>query len=92
MATIKVNSTSMRSKAGTLEGIATTINGYFGNMTQLVESMKSVWEGDAAEKTVNEFKTLSANFEDIVNTIKGYATFLNNAAESYDTTEGVNAQ
>jgi len=92
MASIKVNSSVMRSKAGTLEGIANSMDGYFDHMTQLVDSMKSVWEGDAAEKTVNDFKTLSANFEDIIKTIKGYASFLNNAADSYDATESANAQ
>ncbi len=92
MATIKVNSTVMRDKASSFKTVANSIKTFTGEMTAEMESLKATWEGDSAETTVNKFKDLADNFEEIYNTIVGYATFLEQAAEAYDNAETVNLQ
>lgn len=87
MATIKVNSAVMRDKASTFKTISTSIKTFTDEMTTEVENLKSVWEGESAETTVNKFKSLSEAFEGICNTINQYASFLEQAAESYDSVE-----
>ncbi len=92
MATIKVNSTVMREKAGSFKTVAGAIRTFTSEMTAEVESLKAAWEGEAAETLVNKFRGLADNFEDIYETIISYATFLEQAAESYDNAENSNAQ
>lgn len=92
MATIKVNSTVMREKAGTFKTVANSIKTFTGEMTTEIENLRSAWEGESAETTVNKFKGLADNFEEIYNTIISYATFLEQAAESYDKAEAAVTQ
>ena len=92
MATIKVNSSSMREKANSFKTVASSIRTFTGEMTAEIESLKNAWQGESAETTVNKFKGLADNFEDIYNTIIGYANFLEQAAEAYDAAESANLQ
>ena len=92
MATIKVNSTVMRDKAASFKTVANSIKTFTGEMTAEIESLKAAWEGESAETTVNKFKGLADNFEDIYNTIVNYATFLEQSAEAYDNAENANVQ
>ncbi|MBQ8741959.1 MAG: WXG100 family type VII secretion target [Clostridia bacterium] len=92
MATIKVNSTSMRDKANSFKTVANSIKTFTGEMTAEIESLRSAWQGESAETTVTRFKGLADNFEEIYNTIVSYATFLEQAAEAYDNTEKANVQ
>ncbi len=92
MATIKVNSTVMRDKASAFKTVANSIKTFTGEMTNEVESLKSVWQGESAETTVTKFRGLADNFEDIYNTIVSYANFLEQAAEAYDQAEKANTE
>ena len=92
MATIKVNSTVMREKAGTFRNVSSSIKTFTEEMTTEIDNMKSAWEGEAAEASVNKFKSLSSKFEEICNTINQYAEFLDTAAENYDKIETTNTQ
>ena len=92
MATIKVNSTSMRDKANSFKTVANSIKTFTAEMTAEVESLRSAWQGESAETTVTKFKGLADNFEEVYNTIVAYANFLEQAAESYDAAEAANVQ
>ena len=92
MATIKVDSTVMRDKAGTFKNVANTIKNLTDEMTQEMESLRSVWEGESAEATVSKFKSLASTFEEKFNTINQYASFLEDAANAYDDGEKAVAQ
>ncbi|MBQ8002169.1 MAG: WXG100 family type VII secretion target [Clostridia bacterium] len=87
MATIKVDSTVMRDKAGIFKNVATSIKTLTDEMTQEIESLRSAWEGESAETTVNKFKSLAATFEEKYETINQYASFLEEAANAYDEAE-----
>lgn len=92
MATIKVNSIVMREKASAFKTVANSIKTFTSEMTSEIEGLRATWEGESAETTVNKFKGLSDNFEDIYKTIIMYANFLEQAAESYEAAEKANIQ
>ena len=92
MATIKVNSIAMREKASAFKTVANSVKIFTGEMTNEVESLKAVWEGESAETLVAKFRSLNDNFDDIYETIISYANFLDQAAEAYDNTESANVQ
>ncbi len=92
MATIKVNSTVMRDKANGFKSVSSSVKTFTQEMINEVDSLKQVWQGEAAETLINRFKGLSDNFEEIFNTINQYADFLNQAADSYDKVESAIAQ
>ncbi len=87
MATIKVNSAVMREKATGFRQVAKSIKGFTDEMTNEINGLKSVWEGESAEALVNKFNGLSDDFQQICDTIDQYATFLDQAAEKYDNVE-----
>ncbi len=92
MATIRVNSTVMRDKASAFRTVANSMKTFTGEMTAEIESLRSVWQGESAEMTVAKFKGLADNFEEIYSTVVGYANFLEQAAEAYDSVERTNTQ
>lgn len=92
MAVIKVNSTVMRDKSSSFKTVANSIKAFTNEMIAEIESLKTTWEGESAETTVNRFKGLTDDFEEIYSTIISYATFLEQAAEAYDIAETTNAQ
>ncbi|MBQ7016914.1 MAG: WXG100 family type VII secretion target [Firmicutes bacterium] len=92
MATIRVNSTVMREKATAFKTVATSIQTYTNDMITEIDSLKTTWEGEAAETLVNKFKGLAENFEAICKTINQYGDFLDQAAVAYDDTEKANTQ
>ena len=91
MATIKVNSTVMREKASTLKAISSSVSSITTDALTEINSLRSYWEGSAAENYVTSFKALSSKFEEISKTIKEYATFLDNAAYIYEKNENANS-
>ena len=87
MATIKVGPTVMREKSESIKGIAKSIKTFTDEMKTKIDSLKSTWEGEAAETTVRKFNELSGVFDDCFDTINKFSTFLNNAAEGYEKAE-----
>ena len=49
MATIRVNSTVMREKAGSFKIVANSIQTFTNEMTAEIESLKAAWEGEYAD-------------------------------------------
>lgn len=87
MATIKVDSTAMREKATAFKTISSNISTYTDEMEREINGMKNVWEGEAAESTVAKFAEFRRAFEEKKQTIENYASFLDQAADSYDNSE-----
>ena len=54
--------------------------------------MKSYWEGQASESSVNKFKKLKPEIEKSYENINKYAEFLNAASEDYQNVEMKNIQ
>ena len=87
MATIRVDSTSMRNKAEIFRTISKNISTYTEELQSEINGMKKVWEGEAAETTVGRFTEFRQAFEEKKQTIENYAAFLENAAEAYDNSD-----
>lgn len=87
MATIRVDSTAMREKSNSFKTISQNISTYTTDLESEINGMKSVWEGEAAESTVEKFKVFKQAFEEKKKTIDNYALFLEKAAEAYDNSE-----
>lgn len=92
MASIKVNSATMREKANVLTNIAKSIKGFTDEMTNEMNRLRGAWEGEVAEATVNNFKGLADDFQERFDTINSYADFLNKAADEWDRINGENLQ
>ncbi len=90
MASIKVNSAAMRDKAASFDKVAVALQGHIGDVNAVVNTLKSVWEGDAMEATVKLYQSYAQDFENIITAIRAYERFLNDAAEQYDITEAQN--
>lgn len=92
MATIKINSAVMRDKSATLTSVSSTIRTLTDELLQEMDRLKSTWEGEVAETTVQKFKALSDDFEERYVTIDSYANFLENAATEWDRINAENLQ
>lgn len=92
MATIKVTSTVMREKAGTLKNISSSIASFTEEMQNEINRLKATWEGEIAETTVRKFNELSKNFKEKHDVINQYAKFLENAANEWDKVDQANKQ
>ena len=82
----------MRDKSNTLKNIAKSIKGFTEEMTNEMNRLRSTWEGEVAETTVNKFKGLAGAFQERFDTINSYADFLDKAAEEWDRVNAENLQ
>lgn len=92
MASIKVNSATMRDKSGTLKNISKSIKGFTDEMITEIDRLRGAWEGEVAETTVSKFKGMAKDFEARISTINTYAEFLNRAADEWDRINNENLQ
>ena len=90
MATIRVNSDSMRAKAASFKQVADDIEGFTNEMSVEINKLKDFWTGDAGETLIEKFTGLKNDFENIVATIKQYSDFLEKSATAYDDAENTN--
>lgn len=87
MASITVDSTTMRDKATIFTNVANSIKSITDEMTTTINGLNQDWSGTSAEELVRKFGELAPSFEEKCNTINSYAGFLNSAAETYDQAE-----
>ncbi len=57
-----------------------------------MNSMRSYWEGEAAESSVQKFEELKKKIETSYENIEKYSKFLENAAADYEHVEITNTQ
>lgn len=87
---IQVSPSLMRSKAGELKSNASNIKQYTDEMAREIESLKSAWEGTAAETFVTKFNGLRDDFQERFDVINDYAKFLEEAADEFEASESMN--
>lgn len=87
MAQVVVDSSVMRDKAKTLENAARTIQSLYAEMLMEVTVTANKMKGKTIETEKKQFANLQSTFDVIVEDIKAYSDFLNQAAESYEETE-----
>ncbi|GKU29321.1 WXG100 family type VII secretion target [Clostridium folliculivorans] len=92
MATIKVTSSVMREKAGTLKNCGNSIRTLTEEIKGEINRLKSSWEGETAETTIRKFNELNDDFQERYDVINEYAKFLEEAANEFDRVDQLNKQ
>ena len=87
MAQVVVDSSVMRDKAKTLENAERTIQSLYAEMLMEVTVTANKMKGKTIETEKKQFANMQNIFDVIVEDIKAYSDFLNQAAESYEETE-----
>ncbi len=87
MAEFTVSSQMLRDKAAGIRGKNSEFTGLTDEITQLINSLSSSWEGDAYTNFVSKFEGLKPSFTAYSQVIEEYAAFLENAATSYEQAE-----
>lgn len=87
MAQVVVNTAVMRDKANTIGNAADTIQSLFDQMLNEVTTTANSMEGNTIEAQKESFKSMKPTFERIVEDMKNYKAFLENAAEYYGKVE-----
>ena len=87
MAQVVVDSSVMRDKAKTLENAARTIQSLYAEMLMEVTVTANKMKVKTIETEKKQFANMQNIFDVIVEDIKAYSDFLNQAAESYEETE-----
>lgn len=87
MAQVVVDSAVMRDKAKTIETASSTIQKLYTEMLQEVNTTAGKMKGTTIETQKKQFASMQSRFETFAKDIKAYATFLTQAAESYDAAE-----
>ena len=87
MAQVVVDSSVIRDKAKTLENAARTIQSLYAEMLMEVTVTANKMKGKTIETEKKQFANMQNIFDVIVEDIKAYSDFLNQAAESYEETE-----
>lgn len=87
MAQVVVDSSVMRDKAKVLENASVTIQSLYAEMLQEVTTTTNRMKGVTIETGKKQFASMQSTFDAIVKDIKGYSTFLDQAAEYYENAE-----
>lgn len=87
MAEIKVNSQVLRDAASQIKSGGQNFQELMGEMTQGLESLGSLWEGDAFNSFMQQLNSLRPSLESYAKVINDYGVFLDTAAEQYEQTE-----
>lgn len=90
MATIKVNSDAIRTKANTFSTTAKQIQTIADDINTDVTNLKTYWTGSAAEEYATKFTNMLPTFDEIKKKVEEFTTFLNNTADSYEKAENSN--
>ena len=91
---IRVNTDQVSTIAKELESLNTRLSEELQNSKQTIESLKNIWQGEAAEATQRAYAEFAANyFAQYEDVIKQYIQFLRtNVDAGYFDTESANIE
>lgn len=88
--TLRVTPQKLISTAGEFETCAGEVSTLTGQMTEMVTSLTSIWQGEAAEAYKNKFNGLNDDIQKMIEFIKEHSTDLKAMAQVYTDTEQSN--
>lgn len=88
--TLRVTPEQLESAAGEFSTKGTTVSNLTSQMTQLVEGLASVWEGEAATAYTTKFRQLDEDIQKMVRMIQEHSNDLTEMARVYREAETVN--
>jgi len=89
--TLRVTPEQLEAAANEFSAKGTTVGNLTSQMTQLVESLSSAWEGDAATAYMTKFRQLDEDIQKMVRMIQEHSNDLNEMARVYRDAETANA-
>ena len=87
---LKVTPEQLETAAGEFANKGTTVGNLTSEMTQLVEGLNSVWEGEAATAFTTKFRQLDDDIQKMVKMIQEHSNDLNEMARVYREAESIN--
>ena len=84
---IKVTPEKLISASSEFENTGGTMKGITGEMMNLVNSLKGIWQGEASNIYNTRFNSLQEDMDRMYRMIKEHASDLNEMANSYSTAE-----
>lgn len=88
--TLKVTPEQLETAAGEFSSKGTVVGNLTSQMTQLVEGLASVWEGEAATSYTTKFRQLDDDIQKMIRMIQEHADDLNEMARVYRDAETAN--
>lgn len=87
MAGIKITTQELTSTAQEIRKFNTKMDQDLAECNLSMNNLESTWQSDAATDIRANMNALKPRFEEYKNVIESYAKFLDNTAQSYETTE-----
>ena len=87
---LKVTPEQLESASGEFAAKATTVGNLTSEMTQLVEGLSSIWEGEAATAYTSKFRQLDDDIQRMIRMVQEHSNDLNEMARVYREAENVN--
>ena len=84
--TLKVTPEELMTKASELSSAGTTIRNITSSMTDIVNSLSSIWQGDDATAFTTKFNGLQDDIEKVNGKIQEHVNDLNEMASAYKST------
>ena len=85
--TLRVTPEQLEAAAGEFSTKATTVGNLTSQMTQLVDGLNSVWEGEAATAYTAKFRQLDDDIQKMIRMIQEHSNDLNEMAGVYTRTD-----
>lgn len=89
---IKVSPEKLLSTASEFSSQGSTISSLTSQMLNIVASLSSAWEGEAAAAYMNKFKTLESDIQVMNRMIQEHVSDLEQMANLYSSTEQTNTE
>lgn len=87
MAGIKITTQVLTSTAQDVRDLNKKLDQDLADCNTAINNLESTWQSDAASDIRAAMNALKPRFEEYKNVIESYAKFLDNTAQSYETTE-----
>lgn len=92
MATFRVTTNELRTKAEELRNLNAQFKNEVGNMEALESALSGMWEGEARDAFHNAFISDKTQMDNFYNAIEVYVARLEAAAEKYAQAEAANVE
>ncbi len=89
---IKVDPQKLISTAEEFNGTGNQVKSLLDNMVSIIDSLQSVWEGEAATTYNTKFHQLQDDMDKMYRMIQEHVKDLNEMAQQYITAENVNVE
>lgn len=90
--TLRVTPEQLEAAATEFATKGTSIGNLTSQMTQMVEGLSSIWEGDAATAYTGKFRQLEDDIQKLIRMVQEHSNDLNEMARVYRDTETANAE